>query len=182
VSCRLDYCNPLLAGIAKDHLRRLQSVRNVAARLVSGARPHDHITPVLATFHWLPIRQRDIFILSTRRYLVDVCELAASMEGLLQSLWCPELSWCPGLGFRLNSAALLCAVLEPGPDYSQHFDHQNLRCSHSLVSSRPICSTTKNNNNNNNNKLVSVTAVSYASVRRRCDCFSDIGASADYQN
>jgi len=35
VSCRLDYCNSLLAGV---HLCRLQSVQNAAARLVSGAR------------------------------------------------------------------------------------------------------------------------------------------------
>ena len=46
VSCRLDYCNSLLAGV---HLRRVQSVQNAAARLVSGARRHDHITPILAT-------------------------------------------------------------------------------------------------------------------------------------
>ena len=40
----MDYCNSLLAGVADVHLRRLQSVQNAAARLVSGARPYDHIT------------------------------------------------------------------------------------------------------------------------------------------
>ena len=39
VSCRLDYCNSLLAGVADVHLRRLQSVQNAAARLVSGTTP-----------------------------------------------------------------------------------------------------------------------------------------------
>jgi len=61
VRCRLDYCNSLLAGVVDVHLRRLQSVQNATARLVSGARRHDHITPVLATLHRLPIRQRVIF-------------------------------------------------------------------------------------------------------------------------
>ena len=60
VSCRLDYCNSLLAGVAEVHL---QSVRNAdAARLVSDARLYDHITlSVLATLHRLPIRQRVVF-------------------------------------------------------------------------------------------------------------------------
>jgi len=61
VSYRLDYCNSLLAGVADVYLRRLQSVQNAAARLVYDARRHDHITPVLTTLRWLPVRQRVIF-------------------------------------------------------------------------------------------------------------------------
>jgi len=49
VSCRLDYCNSLLAGVAEVHFRRIQSAQDVAARLVCGARLYDHITSVLAT-------------------------------------------------------------------------------------------------------------------------------------
>jgi len=49
------------AGVADVYLRRLQSVQNAAARLVSGARCHDHITPVLVSLHWLPVRQRIIY-------------------------------------------------------------------------------------------------------------------------
>ena len=33
-------------------------VQNVAARLLSGARKYHHISPILATLHWLPIRFR----------------------------------------------------------------------------------------------------------------------------
>jgi len=49
ISCRLDYCNSLLYGISDGLpvLQRLQSVENAAARLVTGARRSDHITPVL---------------------------------------------------------------------------------------------------------------------------------------
>ena len=61
VMCRLDYCNSLLAGIANVRLQRLQPVQNAAACLVSGTRPHDHITRVLVNFHWLPLRMRVIF-------------------------------------------------------------------------------------------------------------------------
>jgi len=61
VSCRLDYCNSLPAGVADVHLCRLQLVQNATARLISSARRHDHITPVFATLHRLPLRQRMIF-------------------------------------------------------------------------------------------------------------------------
>jgi len=51
ISCRLDYCNSLLYGISDGLLQRLQSVQNAAARLVTGTRRSDHITPVLRQLH-----------------------------------------------------------------------------------------------------------------------------------
>ena len=85
ISCRLDYCNSLLAGVAYVYLRRLQSVQNAAARLVSGARRHDHITPVLVGLHWLPVRQRIMAVLvwkclhdAAPHYLADLCVPAHS--------------------------------------------------------------------------------------------------------
>jgi len=36
VSCRLDYCNSLLAGVADIHVQHLQYIQNAAARVVSG--------------------------------------------------------------------------------------------------------------------------------------------------
>ena len=47
VHCRLDYCNSALAGVAKVYRQKLQSVQNMAARMVSGVRRSEHITPVL---------------------------------------------------------------------------------------------------------------------------------------
>jgi len=41
ISCRLDYCNSLLFRINDGLLRRMQSVQNAAARLVTGARRCD---------------------------------------------------------------------------------------------------------------------------------------------
>ena len=82
-------------AIADVHLCRLQSVQNAAARLISGARRHDHITPILATLHRLPVRQRVIFKTATLvwkcvhdaapRYLADLCVPAASTDGRRQS-------------------------------------------------------------------------------------------------
>jgi len=47
VSLRLDYCNSLFYGISDRFMRRLQAVQNAAARLVTGTRRRDHISPVL---------------------------------------------------------------------------------------------------------------------------------------
>ena len=58
VMSRLDYCNALLYGLPDAQLQKLQLVQNSAARLVTGTRRREHITPVLFALHWLPIRQR----------------------------------------------------------------------------------------------------------------------------
>ena len=55
---RLDYCSALLYGLPDAQLQKLQLVQNSAARLVTGTRRREHITPVLFALHWLPIRQR----------------------------------------------------------------------------------------------------------------------------
>jgi len=55
ICCRLDYCKSMLYSMLDGLLWKVQSIQNAAARLVTGARRCDHITPVL---HWLPVRQR----------------------------------------------------------------------------------------------------------------------------
>ena len=54
----LDYCNSLYIGINQVSISRLQLVQNAAARLLTGTRKREHITPVLASLHWLPVRYR----------------------------------------------------------------------------------------------------------------------------
>ena len=57
-SCRLDCCKSLLYGLPDTLLRNLQSVQNATARLITGTRRSDHISPVLRKLYWLPIRER----------------------------------------------------------------------------------------------------------------------------
>ena len=45
ISCRLDYCNSLLYGVTDKLMRHVQSVQNAAARLITGAKRREHITP-----------------------------------------------------------------------------------------------------------------------------------------
>ena len=58
VTTRLDYCNALYVGIAGSSIARLQLVQNAAARLLTGTRKYEHISPILASLHWLPIHFR----------------------------------------------------------------------------------------------------------------------------
>lgn len=53
VSSRLDYCSSLYFGIAHCCLSPLHLVQNAAAGDLTKKR--EHITPVLASLHWLPV-------------------------------------------------------------------------------------------------------------------------------
>ena len=55
ISSRLDYCNSLFTCLNQKSLDRLQSVQNSAARLLTRTKKREHITPVLASLHWLPV-------------------------------------------------------------------------------------------------------------------------------
>ncbi len=58
ITSRLDYCNALYFGVSQSSLVRLQLVQNAAARLLTGTRKTEHITPILASLHWLPVHFR----------------------------------------------------------------------------------------------------------------------------
>jgi len=60
-TCRLDYCNALLAEAADIQMKRPQSLQTTTARLMLRTRRRDHITPTLRCLHWLPVRQRVTF-------------------------------------------------------------------------------------------------------------------------
>ena len=88
VYCKLDYCNSALAGLAKVYL---QSVQNMAARMVSGVRGSERITPVLEDLHWLPVSQRVVFKTAVMvwkcvhgvapAYLSDLCVPTTAISG-----------------------------------------------------------------------------------------------------
>ncbi len=56
MTSRLDYCNALLGGCSAHLINKLQMVQNAAARVLTRTRKYDHISPVMSTLHWLPIK------------------------------------------------------------------------------------------------------------------------------
>ena len=91
ISSRLDYCNSLLVGVTGQLLHRLQVIQNAAARLVTGATRYEHMTPVLRSLHWLPVRRRITFKIAVTvykclhglapPYLTECCTLTSSDAG-----------------------------------------------------------------------------------------------------
>ncbi len=57
ITSRLDYCNSLYYGANQSSIGCLQMVQNAAARLLTGSRKFDHISPILTSLHWLPVKQ-----------------------------------------------------------------------------------------------------------------------------
>ncbi len=64
MTSRLDYCNALLGGCPASSINKLQIV-------LTRSRKYDHITPILQSLHWLPIKFRISYkiLLLTLNYL-----------------------------------------------------------------------------------------------------------------
>ena len=102
ISCRLEYCNSLLYGLQDTLLRKLQSVQNATARLITGTRLSDHTSPVFRELHWLPIRERVKFKVAclvrqslswqAPLYLADGCRLVS--DSTRRSLRSADVSTC----------------------------------------------------------------------------------------
>ena len=56
VSSKIDYCNSLSYNVPKYVFKKLQSVQNAAAHLITCSRKYDHIAP-LCDLHWLPVNE-----------------------------------------------------------------------------------------------------------------------------
>ncbi|PME06503.1 hypothetical protein A8A06_07420 [Escherichia coli] len=70
ITSSLDYCNSFLSGCSKSSLKSLQLIQNAAARVLTGTRKRDHISPILASLHWLPVKSRIEFKILLLTYKV----------------------------------------------------------------------------------------------------------------
>ena len=64
----IDYGNMALVGLLKVTTRSIQSRINTTARLITGRRKYDHITPVLKELHWLKIDERIEYKIALQMY------------------------------------------------------------------------------------------------------------------
>jgi len=121
IHSRVDYCNAILVVVSDGVIRKLQSVLHAAARLVTGVRWNEHITPTLRdTLHWLPVYgigshttlQRwhsDVFVVRVRHTsLTCVFQLRLLLDALLVTV---NLS-CRRRGLR-HLAVAVSALLPP---------------------------------------------------------------------
>ena len=81
---KIDFCNSLLYGIPDKLLNRIQRIQNNAARVVLRLHKFSHITPALATLHWLPVNRRIDFKVALLFYKVLNGQAPAYIADLLQ--------------------------------------------------------------------------------------------------
>ena len=84
VMSKIDYCNSLLYGIPDKLLNRIQRIQNYAARVVLRLHKFSHITPALATLHWLPVKRRIDFKVALLVYKALNGQTPAYITDLLQ--------------------------------------------------------------------------------------------------
>ena len=55
LSLILYFCSTVWANTSKTNVRKLQKIQNFAARILTGPRKYEHITPVLNNLRWLSV-------------------------------------------------------------------------------------------------------------------------------
>ena len=61
VSSPLDYCNSLFRSLSFKDMNRLQCIQNTLPRIVCNTPKYSHITPVLKSLDWLPVKYCSMF-------------------------------------------------------------------------------------------------------------------------
>ena len=56
IGSKLDYCNSVLFNVTEKEIYKLQGVQNCLASVVTKSPLFCHITPLLKSLHWLPVR------------------------------------------------------------------------------------------------------------------------------
>ncbi len=57
VFSKLFYCSSVWSSTSGKNIKKLQYIQNFAARIISGHRKYDHVTPILKELHWLPVKE-----------------------------------------------------------------------------------------------------------------------------
>ena len=81
---KIYYCNSLLYAIPNKLLNVIQRIQNYAARVVLRLHKFSHITPALATLHWLSVNRRIYFKIALLVYKALNGQAPAYIADLLQ--------------------------------------------------------------------------------------------------
>ena len=91
ITSKLDHCNSLLYNVPKYVIKKLQSVENAMAPLITSFHKYDHITPILFDLHWLPVSERIKLILLTHKALHQQSPIY--IQDLMHCYSTPRMLW-----------------------------------------------------------------------------------------
>ena len=99
----LDFCNSLSSGYPKKTLNTLQLIHNAAVRVFKRTRKRDHISPMLASLHWLPVKSRTQFkiLLLTYKALND--QTPSCLKELIEPYYPNRTLRSQNIGLLVNS-------------------------------------------------------------------------------
>mgnify|MGYP003417234206 FL=1 len=100
IGARLDYANAVLYGTSASNINCLQLVQNTVARVVTGLKKSDHISPTLRDLHWLPVRYRINFKTTVLTYKAQTSAAPLYLSSLISS-------YSPSRALRSTSQNLL---------------------------------------------------------------------------
>ncbi len=137
MASRLDYCNALLVDCPASSINKLQIVQNAAARVLTRSRKYDHLSQILRSLHWLPIKFRISYkiLLLAYKALNDLASLTSLLDRYnplkeveLFHIWLPN----SGIAFLITFGAQihsLCKNLDERNSLAKH----SYNASHNLV-------------------------------------------------
>ncbi len=137
MTTRLDYCNALLVDCPASSINKLQIVQNAAARVLTRSRKYDHLSQILRSLQWLPIKFRISYKILLLAYkalngLASLTSLLACYNPLkeveLFHIWLPN----SGIAFLITFGAQihsLCKNLDERNSLAKH----SFNASHNLV-------------------------------------------------
>ena len=50
-------CSTVWGNTTKGNIKKLQSIQNLAVRIITGIKKYDHVTPALKQLNWLPVSE-----------------------------------------------------------------------------------------------------------------------------
>jgi len=119
VAGRFDYCNAVLYGASSANIDKLQRLQNTLARVVTNTLRRDHITPVPADLHWLPVRYRTEYKIALITFKALTTQQPQYLSELIRHYEAPRQLRFRGVNILQTSATVLnfykCAFCHASP-------------------------------------------------------------------